>query len=476
MARELESSSGNALLINVNGTTLHFTQREFTLISSLNCTTDESEFVFDTDVPNRLIHQYFGGDNTRTVNKAKFVDKFEKKVWGNSDDDALKFALVFKNIDPTSRELSILELPSPYVESQIVHPVDNVAEQSDDDFMDVQPLIPTAKDKEKVVESSSPNVLQKSHVEQNAAIRQKIDLVKKYVKDEFDDIRKLINNKFNNLMDVVRVHGREGQYHKPEVASNVPPQQDNLSGEINQNANDGVHNMEELTELHDQNMNSDINKDKPKHMADMQFDQREHIQRKFQGVTIVMPKNTVQTHIGDVHLKDLNMAPSQFEFHDELLLSLNPERSIIVHPHANIQEEVTPLPMQRSAGHDAVVKHEIEKLPELLSIYLSTTDFYKKKGITSSTHPRYNIQTPSDAFEVMDCGIFMATYAEFLSGGEGILNSSIDAEFRRNKYASILWDYATKKLEAESMSDDEAPPKKIRPVVQSSSSYRIVLP
>ncbi|MCE5167027.1 hypothetical protein HAX54_034118 [Datura stramonium] len=252
-----------------------------------------------------------------------------------------------------------------------------------------------------------------------------------------------------------------------------------------------------------------------------------------------MPEHTAQTHVGDVHLEDLNMSPSQFELPDELLPNLNPERSIIIHPNVNIQEEVTLLPMQRcrrpgrwntsphmsifgsstdsatsatkgedlvceyingyrlyvvvpwhtvdsvfirinvkdklhwvlavlslrdrciyiydslrSAGHDAAVKREIEKLPQFLPMYLSTTYFYKKKGITSSTHPRYNIQTPSDAFEV--------TYVD-----------NIPQRKSGSIYASILWDYTTKKLEVESMSDDEAPPKKIRPV--SSSSYRIVL-
>ncbi|MCD9558882.1 hypothetical protein HAX54_016564 [Datura stramonium] len=80
----------------------------------------------------------------------------------------------------------------------------------------------------------------------------------------------------------------------------------------------------------------------------------------------------------------------------------------------------------KSAGHDVAVKHEIEKLSQLLPIYLSTTDFYKKKGITTSTHPR-------------NCGIFVAAYAELLSGGEGIPNSSIDAELLRNRYALIFW-------------------------------------
>ncbi|MCD7447549.1 hypothetical protein HAX54_031578 [Datura stramonium] len=204
---------------------------------------DEYEFMFDTDVPNRLIHQYIGDDNTRT--------------------------LVFRNNESTSRKLSILELLPPYAESQIVHPVDNVAEQLDDDFMDIQPLIPTTKSKEKVVESSSPSknrTKQHLHVPWGDNIAILLNVVRVGHKDE-------------------KVHDRESQYHKPEVSSNVPPQQVNLSGETNQNANDGVQNMEELTELHDQNLDSDINKDKPNHVADIQFDQREHIRSTDKPIT-----------------------------------------------------------------------------------------------------------------------------------------------------------------------------------------------
>ncbi|MCD9643289.1 hypothetical protein HAX54_030631, partial [Datura stramonium] len=61
MVRGVESSSVDAFLINLSGTTLHFIQREFTLITGLNCMADNSKFEFDTDVPNRLISQYFGG-------------------------------------------------------------------------------------------------------------------------------------------------------------------------------------------------------------------------------------------------------------------------------------------------------------------------------------------------------------------------------------------------------------------------------
>ncbi|MCD7446621.1 hypothetical protein HAX54_012106 [Datura stramonium] len=493
MVREVESSSDDALLINLNGTTLHFTQKEFTLISGLNCTTDEFEFEFDMDVPNRLISQYFGGDNTMTVSKVEFVKKFEKKVWGNNDDDALKFALLCgcmnvvpmfilrlqpRNIVLTPRELSILELPPPFVESHSVYSVDNEVDQSNDDFMDVQPQIPTAKGKEKVGNSSSPvkdKTKQQTAASPHSIRRQHYHVVKPDVKDEFDNIRKLINEKFSSVMDAASVG------HEAEKGSKYQ-----TPGRM------------------------------PEHTAH------------------------VQTHIDDNHIEDLNMPPSQFEFPDELLPSLNPERSIIVHPYVNIQEEVTSLPMQRyrppgrwntspylsrfgsstgsssripltftkrhpfeensingpyditlieeylkwirddllvrSAGHDVAVKHEIEKLLQLLLIYLSTTDFYQKKGTTSSTHSRYNIQAPSDAFEVMYVdNIPQQKIGKFLSCGEGIPNSSIDIEFLSNRYASILWDYEMKKIEVDSMSDDEAPPRKIIPIIDSSSSYRIVL-
>ncbi|MCD9560154.1 hypothetical protein HAX54_018635 [Datura stramonium] len=223
---------------------------------------DDSEFEFDTDVPNRLISQYFGDDNIRPVSKVEFVEKF-KKVWlyeccsrvdpkiatkvGNriprllnwkTNDDHpryenliqgmfsnVKNPLVFRNIVPTLRELSILELPPPFVESHLVY-------------------------------------------------------------------------------------DREGQYYKFEVASHVPPQQ-----------------------------------------------------------------------------------VSQYQ---------------------------TPSRMSEHAAH-------------------------------------------------------VQTHVEFLSGGKGIANSNIDTELLCNRYASILWDYVMKKIEVDSMSDDEAPPRKIKSIVESNSSDRIVL-
>ena len=62
MSREVEASSKQALLIKVNGVILKFTIRTFALITGLNCVGVVEDFKFNTEEPNRLIVQYFGGN------------------------------------------------------------------------------------------------------------------------------------------------------------------------------------------------------------------------------------------------------------------------------------------------------------------------------------------------------------------------------------------------------------------------------
>ncbi|MCD7461631.1 hypothetical protein HAX54_046703 [Datura stramonium] len=297
MVREVESSFGDALLISLNGATLHFTQREFTLISGLNCTADDFEFEFDTDVPNMIISQYFG-----VVKKMPSIQPLCKKS------------------------------ASPKKEAVVTQAI-----QGEKSF-------------------ASSGVPQKINVDQNAFLRQEIDLLKKYVKDEFDDIRKLINEKFNSVMDAMRVSHEAEKGFKYQSLGRMP----------------------------------------------------EHAAH-------------VQIHVDDDHIEDLNLLPPNLSF----LMNC-------------FQEEVTLLPMQRyrrpgrwntspylstfesSTGHDVAIKHEIEKYHNFC----------------------------------------LSTLQQQISIKRKICFNSLD--------------YAMKKIEVDSMSDDEAPPRKIRPIVNSSRSYRIV--
>ncbi|WMV27517.1 hypothetical protein MTR67_020902 [Solanum verrucosum] len=91
--REIEGSSKDAILIHVNGTTLRFTIRDFAIISGLKCSDNEKDFVFNTEEPNKIILQYFGVE--KAITKSQLVEKFDNKVWGDNDDDAVKFAILF---------------------------------------------------------------------------------------------------------------------------------------------------------------------------------------------------------------------------------------------------------------------------------------------------------------------------------------------------------------------------------------------
>lgn len=60
MLYKVLGSSTDAFIIHVNGFTLQFTRIEFALIFGLKCCDESSGFIFNTDEPNRLVHQYFG--------------------------------------------------------------------------------------------------------------------------------------------------------------------------------------------------------------------------------------------------------------------------------------------------------------------------------------------------------------------------------------------------------------------------------
>ncbi|KAG5621586.1 hypothetical protein H5410_006804 [Solanum commersonii] len=83
--REIVDSSEDAIMIHVNGTTLRFIIRDFAIISWLKCSDNESNFVFNTEEPNRIILQYF--DAGKPITKKQLVDNFNNKVWGDNDDD-----------------------------------------------------------------------------------------------------------------------------------------------------------------------------------------------------------------------------------------------------------------------------------------------------------------------------------------------------------------------------------------------------
>ncbi|PHT77269.1 hypothetical protein T459_20791 [Capsicum annuum] len=62
----------------------------------------------------------------------------------------------------------------------------------------------------------------------------------------------------------------------------------------------------------------------------------------------------------------------------------------------------------------------------------------------------------------LDCGVFVASYAEFLSDQMQNPSSNLDAEYLRKRYAILLWNYGVKKVEKIYSSDHDDSPR-VRP-------------
>ncbi|KAF3670614.1 hypothetical protein FXO38_06996 [Capsicum annuum] len=61
--------------------------------------------------------------------------------------------------------------------------------------------------------------------------------------------------------------------------------------------------------------------------------------------------------------------------------------------------------------------------------------------------------------EKKDCGVFVATYTEFLSNQMQIPSSNLDTEYLRKRYASLLWNNGVKKDNKIYSSDHDDPPR-----------------
>ncbi|KAF3679801.1 hypothetical protein FXO38_02599 [Capsicum annuum] len=128
-----------------------------------------------------------------------------------------------------------------------------------------------------------------------------------------------------------------------------------------------------------------------------------------------------------------------------------------------------------AAGHDAEELTEIEKLTKVIPICLIECKFYENKGIDIDNHPNYKLNDKMDLFGVsivenvpqqpsgsLDCDLYMVMYAECLTFGEAILCIDLDPDLIRIRYASLLWDYGTRKANAKAQSDDEVAMRPLR--------------
>ncbi|KAH0632469.1 hypothetical protein KY284_035255 [Solanum tuberosum] len=97
-------------------------------------------------------------------------------------------------------------------------------------------------------------------------------------------------------------------------------------------------------------------------------------------------------------------------------------------------------------------------------------EFYDKRPELKAT-PKYNgidefekiefhFKTkgvPRQQDDLLDCGVFVAAFAEFVSNDQHILNQQVKADILRKRFGAILWEYARRKQASDLQSEDEGP-------------------
>ncbi|XP_055807056.1 uncharacterized protein LOC129875859 [Solanum dulcamara] len=140
-------------------------------------------------------------------------------------------------------------------------------------------------------------------------------------------------------------------------------------------------------------------------------------------------------------------------------------------------------PRRRSNNHSL----EIQKIAAMLPTYLQDSGFfdnnertdwlsldsYKDKSIGNMLEPHHPFaveyvegiaQQGSDS---LDCGVFLAICAEYLSDGVSIPNTGLNAKFFHSRYVALLWRYGCQKAMNGYVSDNDDPKKPRRDISPS---------
>ncbi|KAF3624053.1 hypothetical protein FXO37_31559 [Capsicum annuum] len=130
---------------------------------------------------------------------------------------------------------------------------------------------------------------------------------------------------------------------------------------------------------------------------------------------------------------------------------------------------------------------EINELAEMLSTYLTISDFFEKKDCTDlSLLDAYKEKTDQHAFDVhivdgivqqssgtLNCGLFVAAFAEYLSDCYQIPSSEFDSKKHHTRYAYLLWDYGVNNTCTGYVSDNQDPPRPKQTFIRSEDTEMI---
>ncbi|XP_049399676.1 uncharacterized protein LOC125863683 [Solanum stenotomum] len=491
--------------------------------------------------------------------------------------------ITFRNITPTPLKIAIIPLPLEYVQSDTASPsippsnieANDVIQSpdSDDDFQDPSKSI-NNKGQEKVVSNSDilstkkmvrqsvpaipkkipPKVVQDHDIKRpqtrNAQVspsvktgittsnndssqinifRAEFDLFNLSVKEEFTNLRKLIQDNFNIVLNAINIKKSTAKDSDLEVPPKYPiegmpqPPIQSPSSSSELQRSDEMNNLENnekliksktvgqsLKVLTTDELSSDdtilehVSQDlPPEYQVDPDF-MYDHLEVNKNSVDVLVNDEYVPDQIEDVQKQDstvgvdqlddnmqnakehiICVAPIQMLSHVDAsynrvltespilipglqLSRLNPKRSIVLHSGAGVMDE-TPI-------------HQIRR-PERYNTSPYITTFKSSSGSSSKLPIIFDQKHPFDSISgTHDTSLYTnfwkwlrEAYTEFLSDGNGISKGPFDPNLMHSKNVVLLWNYGMLKIQAEAISDSEAPDKPIRSNVDVDSSERITI-
>ncbi|KAF3613119.1 hypothetical protein FXO38_36429, partial [Capsicum annuum] len=105
-----------------------------------------------------------------------------------------------------------------------------------------------------------------------------------------------------------------------------------------------------------------------------------------------------------------------------------------------------------------------------IRVYDLMKDAYKEKTDQHAFDVHIVDGIVQQSSDTLDCGLFVAAYAEFLSDRHQIPSSEFDSKKHRTRYTSLLWDYGVNKACTGYVSDNQDPPRPKRTFIRSEDT------
>uniref|UniRef100_M1ACL2 Ulp1 protease family, C-terminal catalytic domain containing protein n=1 Tax=Solanum tuberosum TaxID=4113 RepID=M1ACL2_SOLTU len=146
-----------------------------------------------------------------------------------------------------------------------------------------------------------------------------------------------------------------------------------------------------------------------------------------------------------------------------------------------------------SGPRKKVYSGDIKKLSQILPTYLHDSGFFektertdwaaldtykdKKTGELLGPQHSFDVEFAQDIMQQesdsLDCEMFVAAFAEFLSDEINMSYDSFGSDYLRKRYATLLWKYGLDKAKAGYVSDNDDPPR-LKSVLNSTAENELV--